>query len=782
MSARAILIGRNFFWLAATMFWCSRSSRAFHVSRELRRSIDSHSVPLLEFRYSNHYLSCLTESFVFKKFPPRNSQRSLSAMSATVSPNVPKAIEELDNYGCDNKNVAPLIADEDSWNLYSDFMNEVIRKEFTQKKKFVLPYDDLAAVQTCLLNNTAIPGLPSPMDVLSESRDAIRNRLTHQKEVFMQQSRFTPAMYELYGRCLIYMNDLCAKRQVKAPSLPAWLKLRECGLTPRENAISTFLYVLSMQSEDLKFGNDVLYRNVSLDVAIFHDLLYSPNEKSALVRIKALILEGDAKSAEKVLATLSAKRISDRDDSLLYKRLRTYQPIFQHYCDTENLLSAFRLYREMQKTPGVYLVAETYSLLIAAAARNGWFHHQKGLAAPIKSSQKVMRELKFNSSSGPALFDELCSELANDLLELDESSAALLMDGLIDGFNLPSPKYFAAGWISDISKWFYYLIGHHLHSKTKRRLFVQRVSIDNTTAYCPETGARLRLLTLSKQQKRQVHDSLLQMATSEQEKFSDKEASRKGSQTKVLIKEGKMSNHGAKNASYALKELSLFSDWLRYRSGDAFTAFIDGPNVAYYGHGDVRWNQVEQVFNTLEKMGENPLVIMPQKYLSPKFYLSSLGRTQELSEADLAFAKKLVNSKKMYVVPTSCLDDYYWMLSSVADQKPHPKLQHVPTDDASGRFPGLRPLLVTNDQMRDHRLSLLEPRLFRRWTSCHIVKYHIEPSNSQDSPQQVTLFPADFFSREIQSNKAERFGESTAWHFPISEWPEPERLCVSILR
>jgi pentatricopeptide repeat protein len=706
-------------------------------------------------------------------------------MSATVSPNVAKAIdgEEVDSNGFDESRTT-LIPDEDSWKLYTDFMNEVIEKEFTQKRKLVLPHDELTAVQAYLLNNSAIAGLPSPMDVLSESRDTIRNRLTQQKEAFVRQSRFTPAMYELCGRCLIYMNDLCAKRQVKAPSLPAWLKLRECGLTPRENAVSTFLYVLSMQNDNVQLGNDDLFRNISLDVAIFHDLLYFPNEKSALVRIKALIMEGDAKSAEKVLATLSAKRSSDRDDSLLYKRLRTYQPIFQHYCDTGNLLSAFRLYREMQKTPGVYLVAETYSLLIAAAARNGWFHRKNDLSIPIKKSRRIMRELKFNASSGPSLFDELCSELANNLLELDESSAALIMDGLNDGFNLPSPKYFAAGWVSDISRWFYNLIEHHPHKQTKRRLFVQRVSIDNTTACCPETGARLRLLTLSQQQKRQVHDSLLQMATFEQEKFSDKGPSRKGSKTKVLTKEGRneISDQDAKNASYALKELSLFSDWLRYRTGDAFTAFIDGPNVAYYGHGDVRWNQVEQVFNTLEQMGENPLVIMPQKYMSPKFYLSSLGRTQELSEADLAFIKKLVNSKKMYVVPTSCLDDYYWMLSSVADQKPHSKLEHVTTDDRSGRFPGLRPLLVTNDQMRDHRLSLLEPRLFRRWTSCHIVKYHIEPCNSQGTTQRVTLFPADFFSREVQSNKAIRFGESMAWHFPISEWPEPDRLCVTILR
>ena len=693
-------------------------------------------------------------------------------------------VAEVD-YGFD-KSGNLLLPDKDSWKLYTDCMNEIIKKEFvtSKKKKFKLPREQLVVIEDYLLNNSAILGLPSPSDILSGPRDSMRERLTEQKVAFLQRSCFSLEMYEIYGRCLIYMNDLCAKHQVKAPAVPAWRKLRECGLAPRENAVSTFLYVLSLQNDDVKAGMNTIYRDTCLDVAIFHDLLYSSNEKTALVRIKGLILEGNPKAAEKVLTTLNTKRSSDRDGELSFKRLRTYQPIFEYYCNTGNLVSAFRLYREMQRAPAVYLVAETYSLLIASAARHGWFHDQKTLAGTIKSSDKTIRNLKFAASSGPALFDELCSEAANDLLELDETSAALIMDGLNDGFNLPSPKNFAAGWISDFSKWFYNLIGHHFHAKTNRRVLAQRVSIDNTTALCPETGAQLRLLTLSKQQKRQVHDSLLSMATCEQEKYIDRGTSRKSTSTADLTKKEKKAFllQDAKNSSYALKELSLFSDWLRYRSGDAFTAFIDGPNVAYYGHGDVRWSQVEQVFQKLQQIGENPLVIMPQKYLSPKFYLSGLSRTQELSEADLAFAQKLVQSKQMYVVPTSCLDDYYWMLSSVAEQKPHPKLQHVPTDDASGRFPGLRPLLVTNDQMRDHRLALLEPRLFRRWISGHIVKYHIEPSNGNDTPQNVTLYPADFFSREMQCNKAVRFGESTAWHFPISEWPEPDRLCVTLLR
>jgi hypothetical protein len=717
------------------------------------------------------------------------SRYPLHAMSTTASPE-----NTVSKYSDCDSNSRLLVQSDEKSGLYSEIMNQIIYREFSNKRN-TLQNDELSTVQECLLSITAVKDLPLPVNLLGESRDTIRNRLHERKAIFMKQLNFTMPMYDLYCRCLIYMNDSCAKRQIKSPSLPAWLKLRECGLCPRENAVSTFLYVMSLQGNNLKENDDfpdIQYKNACLDAAIFHDLLYYPNEKTALVRIKAFIADGKAADAENVLATLRVKthegqEINRHEDSMSFKRLRTYQPIFQYYCETGNLISAFRIYREMQNTPGVYLIPETYSLLIGAAGRFGWFGSStKALPDHIKLSQKGMKDLNFVASSGPALFDELCTEMADDILELDESSAATIMDGLSIGFNNTTPTAFTTGWLSDISRWFHYFVSSSLvQPKAKPRIYIERVSVDNATALCPISGAQLRLLTLSKQQKRNVHDSLLQMATFEQEKFGEKGSNRKRAKSKAFsnIESKTTTNHNAKNASYALKELSLFSDWLRYRTGDAYTAIIDGPNVAYYGHGDVRWSQVEQVLNKLEQMGENPLVIMPQKYLSPKFYIASLGRTQELSKEDLAFAKKLIETKKMYVVPSNCLDDYYWMLSSVAEQKPHPKLRHVPTNDKSGRFPGVRPLLVTNDQMRDHRLQLLEPRLFRRWTSCHVVKYHIEPFEKVSEREgKVTLFPADFFSREIQCNKAVRFGTNMAWHFPITEWPEPDRLFVTVIR
>lgn len=91
-------------------------------------------------------------------------------------------------------------------------------------------------------------------------------------------------------------------------------------------------------------------------------------------------------------------------------------------------------------------------------------------------------------------------------------------------------------------------------------------------------------------------------------------------------------------------------------------------------------------------------------------------------------------------------------------------------------------MLITNDQMRDHKLDLLEPREFRRWCSCHIVNYNITQIVEDEwEEREVEFSPADFFSREIQGN-SHGIGKGLIWHLPVSEWEEPSRFCVWISR
>lgn len=142
----------------------------------------------------------------------------------------------------------------------------------------------------------------------------------------------------------------------------------------------------------------------------------------------------------------------------------------------------------------------------------------------------------------------------------------------------------------------------------------------------------------------------------------------------------------------------------------------------------------------------------------------------------------LVNAGKMFIVPAECLDDYYWMLASVSDQN-GTALEVSPTDGSTARFPGIRPMLISNDLMRDHKLELLEPQLFRRWYNSQVVTYSLSSTEHDKWENRTVRFiPADFFSREVQENTFDKDGtHGTAWHLPVSGWePRSDRLCIAV--
>ena len=194
---------------------------------------------------------------------------------------------------------------------------------------------------------------------------------------------------------------------------------------------------------------------------------------------------------------------------------------------------------------------------------------------------------------------------------------------------------------------------------------------------------------------------------------------------------------------------------------------------------------------------------------------------QELTQAQLEILDELTSSGKLYEVPSRCLDDYYWMLSSVSNQTTsHTKLQvemeistnvismdmdmnmknstsvvqqdhdeDVAPSKPEGKWPGTRPILITNDQMRDHKLELLEPRLFRRWFSSHIVNYEFNPFVKDIwEEREIKFVKADSFSREIQGNPQSSMTKETSsssaivWHFPVQGWSHNDRFCVRIPR
>ena len=599
-----------------------------------------------------------------------------------------------------------------TWEAYSDAIQAVLRSGRVHGKKR-LSAEELLEVKEYLLSSEPLLKQSAIPDDLPNSSIDLRGIFARQRQRFLNETGFSHSQYELTTRCLTYMGDRGAKTRNPQSLAIAWSKIKESGIVLRETSLSTYMYVLSL---------DQAFRDDCLEVASFHDILFEPSEKTISLRIKTLIETGDALEAESLLSSLPEKGACNE-----WKRLRTYAPILQYYCTNGDMGSALRLFRQMRNSPGVYFDSDTYGLLLGSLAKRGCF-------CPEADAIDGTLAAGFSAESGPLLFDQIVSEMAHDILELSESVATELEQSLRFGFSPSSDG----------------------------KLFGGRVAVDSTTALCPKTGAKLRLEKLDSGQRQSVYDTLFSMAAVQQEEFM------------LRKRNGHRSSKNEPDKDYAVRELTKFIDWMNERVSDPYTAIVDGPNVAYFGHGDVHYSQVKLVVEELERMGEKPLVIMPQKYVAPSFRLS-VGALQELSEREQEVVDQLLKNEKMYAVSAKCLDDYYWMISSVC----YGDLR-VSSNRSGGRFPGLRPMLVTNDQMRDHKLELLESRLFRRWTSCHVVNYNISIGEEWER-RDVHFFPADVFSREIQANEGTVLGRNaTAWHFPVTNWNEPDRFCVAI--
>ena len=603
--------------------------------------------------------------------------------------------------------------DENIWEAYESAINDVLGSKRVLKKD---KPEALQEAKKFLLSRKCLSSIPSPLT----RGEKLKEDIKMQKERFIDHYNLSPSQYNYVMRSLVYLGDYCAKRQRAPGILVAWEKLKESGILPRENSISTYMYIL---------GSDETCHDTLMEAATFHDIFFSPNENTITLRIKHLIGKNQVKEAEEILVSLTEEKAG-------CKKLRTFLPILEHYCTTGNATAILRIFNDMQESSGVYFDSESYALILGSLAKFGHFCVD---AVPIDGT----------TNSGPKLFDELASKMAHDILELSESAAQIMYNGFIEGFLKSSNS----DEIPTITK------------QEDSNLVIGRVEVDDATALCPVSGARLRLIALDEDQRHHVHETLIKMAGMQYVEYTK---NRKNTPKSV-------------DDNFGIQQLSHFSEWLDTREGDPFTVIVDGPNVGFHGYGEFHYSQLEQVVQKLESMGEIPLVTMPQKYVSPSFNLR-YGKRQKLSERDLDLVSNLTRDRKMYVVPARCLDDYYWMLGSISNQTNARQLAdlQVKAGDKEGRFPGLRPMLVTNDQMRDHKLELLEPREFRRWCSCHIVNYDVAKveSDKEWDDRSVEFFPADFFSREIQGNEDE--SGNLVWHFPVSLWNEPSRFFISI--
>lgn len=195
----------------------------------------------------------------------------------------------------------------------------------------------------------------------------------------------------------------------------------------------------------------------------------------------------------------------------------------------------------------------------------------------------------------------------------------------------------------------------------------------------------------------------------------------------------------AQKKSTMASELENFSGWMDQRKGHPYTVILDGANI--------NASSAESMVARLEEMGECPLVILPEKTAA-----YATRATKNLKKKD-----------RLYIVPNGYDDDCFGMIATVVDQK----------GSCSGHFgphaPGVRPLLISNDRLWDHRRQIRNRKLFASWYKYHTCR-HCELSG------KVKLLPR-ILSRKIESNEIPT-NHGLVWHFPVYGWGFHERFLV----
>ena len=153
-------------------------------------------------------------------------------------------------------------------------------------------------------------------------------QLKDQNEYFLETTKLSEQQLKLAEKALSVLASNCAKMAKSIPLSIAWKKMKEAGMIPTNDTLNVLLYATgTMTSSFLSSrisSNNKLNAVMSIlgdgvnkkkdednvddnpidfptELAIFHDLLYPPTEKSVSLRVKRLVSTGDASRAEQLL-------------------------------------------------------------------------------------------------------------------------------------------------------------------------------------------------------------------------------------------------------------------------------------------------------------------------------------------------------------------------------------------------------------------------------------------------------------------------------------------------
>ena len=127
-----------------------------------------------------------------------------------------------------------------------------------------------------------------------------KQKLQERRSMYLDQTGITEQQQKLATTLLSHLADHCAKTRQPKPLYIAWEKILEAGMTPLSRVLSTYLYVLGLDQD-----RDESDRDVAAEVAMFHDAIYEPTEKTITLLVKSLVQRGDAAGAEALLDDIS---------------------------------------------------------------------------------------------------------------------------------------------------------------------------------------------------------------------------------------------------------------------------------------------------------------------------------------------------------------------------------------------------------------------------------------------------------------------------------------------
>ncbi|KAL3916809.1 MAG: hypothetical protein SGILL_005011 [Bacillariaceae sp.] len=575
--------------------------------------------------------------------------------------------------------------DNTSYQQYLDLLQEVMDKPEFLKKHTKRPLSDEEAARTVEWLQATEPSVHVKLPMLDfaiecgkdndsngetstqqskeQQQEQFRAEIEKQRELFMTQNGWTDKQYTAAMGALVILGNLSAKLCKAAPLEVAWQKLKEAGFRMDQKTLHNYLYVSSTfslpsarrlssltrhskrslggsvldflgdiaddsddagrDSSDMKEEKKTV--DVSAEVALCHNFLYEPSEQSTSIHVRVLVSQGRPNDAEQVL-----DENTENDDL----RLRTYAPVYDAYLDNDDVVSAFKLFVKMKNEKHVELLPETFVQLIACIAENGYFGEGS-------DTIEGWQESGYPAGSGAALFDALSSELAENSIEITSASAKQLYNAFQRGFqgedsafDLQPMNMFESFQAND-------------DPASPGEMIVSRVSIDENSGQCARSRSKLRLIGLDDHQKVQFQDGLLKLCAA-----------------------GYEERHEQKGSKKVVEALRNFGQWVKDRDGTPFTAILDGPNIAYYmqnfDKGRFNYHQIQFVVDALEEMGENVLVVLPQKYMQDTFQFLThyTKKHQRLRKAEREIRDRLNAEGKICVVPMGSLDDYYWMYAS----------------------------------------------------------------------------------------------------------------------